>query len=92
MMLMLLMLSTYFLWDGVGTFEREWVWLQIAAQNSNAIADSEPKFVVTAWAAKPLAYPGSSLAPTVAVRQTGRCVRCRFSFALTRCSARRTES
>jgi hypothetical protein len=31
-MLMLLMMCTYFLWVGVGTFEREWAWLQIAAE------------------------------------------------------------
>jgi hypothetical protein len=39
-------MCTYFLWVGVVTFEREWVWLQIAAENKHAIADSEPKFVV----------------------------------------------
>jgi hypothetical protein len=45
-MLMLLMMCTYFLWVRVGTFEREWVWLQIAAEMKHAIADSEPEFVV----------------------------------------------
>jgi hypothetical protein len=46
MMLMVVMMCAYFLWVGVGTFEREWVWLQIAAEMKHAIADSEPEFVV----------------------------------------------
>jgi hypothetical protein len=45
-MLMVVMMCAYFLWVGVGTFEREWVWLQIAAEIRHAIAESEPKFVV----------------------------------------------
>src|SRR6202790_4288449 len=43
MMLMVVMMCAYFLWVGVGTFEREWVWLQIAAEMKHAIADSEPE-------------------------------------------------
>jgi hypothetical protein len=30
----------YFLWVGIGTFEREWVWLQIAAEIKRAAARS----------------------------------------------------
>jgi hypothetical protein len=62
-MLMVDMMSTYFLWVGVGTFEREWVWLQIAAEIKEAIADSEPKLVVTcvdgSAARLPTRQPGS---------------------------------
>jgi len=62
-MLMLLMMCTYFLWVGVATFERECVWLQIAAEIKHAIADSEPKFVVACVGGKaarlPRRQPGS---------------------------------
>lgn len=83
-MLMLLMMCTYFLWVGVATFEREWVWLQIAAEIKHAIADSEPKFVVACVGGKAARLPSASLAPAVAVRPARQCVRCRFSLALTR--------
>jgi hypothetical protein len=63
MMLMVVMMSTYFLWVGVGTFEREWVWLQIVAEIKHAIADSEPKLVVACVGGKaarlPRRQPGS---------------------------------
>ena len=62
-MLMLLMMCTYFLWVGVGTSEREWVWLQIAAEMKHAIADSEPEFVVAC------ACPGQVDAQTRVVGQ-----------------------
>jgi hypothetical protein len=77
-------MSTYFVWVGAGTFEREWAWLHNAAEIKHAIADSEPTFVVAAWATRRPAYPGASLPTAVAVRPARQCVRCRFGLALTR--------
>jgi hypothetical protein len=57
---MLLMMCTYLLWVGVGTFEREWVWLQIAAEMKHAIADSEPEFVVACVGGNAARLPNTS--------------------------------